>query len=49
LSEAGSRPSLLNWVSPKDELIVITLEQSLPYSFMTEFAVKALIYDAIEE
>lgn len=30
-------------------LIVITLEQTLPFSFMTEFAVKGLIYDAIED
>jgi len=45
----GGMASTHYWVSPKDELIVITLEQSLPYSFMTEFAVKSLIYDAIEE
>ena len=45
----GGMASTHYWVSPKDELIVITLEQTLPYSFMTEFAVKALIYDAIED
>jgi CubicO group peptidase (beta-lactamase class C family) len=45
----GGMASTHYWVSPKDELIVITLEQTLPYSFMTEFAVKALIYDAIEK
>ena len=45
----GGLASTHYWVSPKDELIVITLEQSMPYSFTTEFAVKALIYDAIEE
>ena len=45
----GGLASTHYWVSPKDDLIVITLEQTLPYSFMTEFAVKGLIYDAIEE
>lgn len=45
----GGLASTHYWVSPKDELIVITLEQTLPYSFMTEFALKGLIYDAIED
>jgi CubicO group peptidase (beta-lactamase class C family) len=45
----GGLASTHYWVSPKDELIVITLEQTMPYSFLTEFAVKGLIYDAIEE
>ena len=45
----GGMASTHYWVSPKDELIVITLEQTLPYSFMTEFAVKGLSYDAIDE
>ena len=45
----GGLASTHYWVSPKDDLIVITLEQTMPYSFMTEFAVKGLIYDAIEE
>ncbi|MFT5092109.1 MAG: CubicO group peptidase (beta-lactamase class C family) [Porticoccaceae bacterium] len=45
----GGMASTHYWVSPKDELIVITLEQTLPYSFMTEFAVKSLIYDALED
>ncbi len=44
----GGLASTHYWVSPKDELIVITLEQTMPYSFMTEFAVKGLIYDSIE-
>lgn len=45
----GGLASTHYWVSPKDDLIVITLEQTMPYSFMTEFAVKGLIYDSIEE
>ncbi|MDA0590835.1 MAG: serine hydrolase [Planctomycetota bacterium] len=45
----GGLASTHYWVSPKDELIVIALEQTLPYSFMTEFAIKGLVYDAIED
>ena len=44
----GGAASTHYWVSPKDELIVVTMEQMMPYSFMTEWAVKKLIYDAIE-
>lgn len=36
------------WVSPRDELVVVTMEQTLPYDFMLEDALKPLIYDAIE-
>jgi CubicO group peptidase (beta-lactamase class C family) len=43
----GGAASTHYWSSPKDDLIVITLEQTMPYSFMTEFAVKGPIYDAI--
>lgn len=45
----GGLASTHYWVSQKDELIVITLEQTMPYSFMAEFAVKGLVYDSIEE
>lgn len=44
----GGAASTHYWVSPKDNLIVITMEQVMPYSFMTEFAVKKTIYDAIK-
>ena len=44
----GGAASTHYWVSPKDELIVVTMEQVMPYSFMTEWAVKKLIYDSIE-
>ena len=36
------------WVSPRDELVVITMEQTFPYGFMLEDALKPLIYGAIE-
>ncbi len=46
----GGAASTHYWVSPKDDnLIVITLEQVMPYSFMTEFKLKGLIYDSIEK
>lgn len=45
----GGMASTHYWVSPKDDLVVVTMEQTLPYSFMTEFAVKGLIYAAIED
>ena len=32
--------------TPKDNLIVLTLEQVMPYSFNTEWALKGLIYEA---
>jgi hypothetical protein len=35
------------WASPKDDLVVVTMEQTLPYSFMLEWAVKQPIYDAM--
>lgn len=44
----GGAASTHYWVSPKDDLIVVTMEQVMPYSFLTEFAVKKLIYDSIE-
>ncbi len=38
------------WVSPKDDdLIVVTLEQIMPYNFDTEWLLKPVIYDAIEK
>lgn len=45
----GGMASTHYWASPKDELTVITLEQILPYSFMTEFKLKKQIYEAIED
>ena len=45
----GGAASTHYWTSPKDDLIVVTLEQTMPYSFLTEFAVKGPIYDAITE
>ena len=43
----GGAASTHYWSSPKDDLIIVTLEQVMPYSFATEFRVKGLIYDAL--
>jgi CubicO group peptidase (beta-lactamase class C family) len=45
----GGAASTHYWASPADKLIVITLEQILPYQWDTEFGVKKLIYDALEK
>lgn len=45
----GGAASTHYWVSPKDQLVVVTMEQFMPYTFATEWAVKKLIYDAIED
>ena len=45
----GGAASTHYWVSPADNLIVITLEQIMPYQWDTEFGVKKLIYDAVKK
>ena len=45
----GGAASTHYWISPKDDLVVLTLEQVMPYSFNTEWALKGLIYEAIED
>jgi hypothetical protein len=36
------------WTSPK-HLVVVTMEQSLPYSFKLEWMVKGPFYDAVTD
>ena len=44
----GGAASTHYWVSPRDDgLIVVTLEQILPFNFDTELLLKPAIYDAI--
>jgi CubicO group peptidase (beta-lactamase class C family) len=43
----GGAASTHYWASPKDRLVVVTMEQTMPYGFDVEFAVKGLIYDAL--
>ena len=43
----GGMASTHYWVSPKDELVVVTMEQTLPYNSNMETTLKPIIYDAI--
>jgi len=46
----GGAASTHYWVSPQDGgLIVVTLEQIMPYNFDTEWLLKPVIYDAIKK
>jgi CubicO group peptidase (beta-lactamase class C family) len=45
----GGAASTHYWVSPADKLIVLTLEQIMPYQWDTEFGVKKLIYDSLKK
>lgn len=46
----GGAASTHYWVSPNDDgLIIVTLEQIMPYTFDTEWLLKPVIYDAINE
>jgi CubicO group peptidase (beta-lactamase class C family) len=45
----GGLASTHYWVSPKDDLIVVTMEQTAPFSFLLEWGLKGAIYDAIEK
>jgi len=45
----GGAASTHYWISPKDKLIVVTLEQIVPYQWDTEFGVKGIIYDAVKK
>ncbi|MCM8531517.1 MAG: beta-lactamase family protein [Lentisphaeraceae bacterium] len=43
----GGAASTHYWVSPEDDLVVITMEQTMPYSFMLETALKSIISESI--
>ena len=45
----GGAASTHYWASPKDKLIVVTLEQIMPYQWETEFGLKKIIYDALQK
>lgn len=44
----GGAASTHYWVSPKDELIVVAMQQQMPFSFALEQGIKKLIYEAVE-
>lgn len=43
----GGLASTHYWISPKHELVVVTMEQTLPYNWNLEHALKPLIYEAV--
>ena len=43
----GGAASSHYWVSPKHDLVVVTMEQTMPYSFLLEWKLKGPIYQAI--
>jgi CubicO group peptidase (beta-lactamase class C family) len=43
----GGAASTHYWVSPRDELVVVTMEQRMPFSAETKILLKPVIYDAI--
>lgn len=45
----GGAASTHYWVSPEDDLIVVTMEQIMPYQWDTEFGLKKILYDAIAD
>jgi CubicO group peptidase (beta-lactamase class C family) len=45
----GGAASTHYWASPKDKLIVMTFEQIMPYQWDTEFGLKKIIYDAVQQ
>jgi CubicO group peptidase (beta-lactamase class C family) len=45
----GGAASTHYWISPQDDLIVVTMEQRMPYSPETEILLKPVIYDAITD
>ena len=45
----GGAASTHYWLSPQDDLVVVTMEQRMPYSSETEVALKPVIYGAVEE
>ncbi|QDT05432.1 Esterase EstB [Rubripirellula lacrimiformis] len=45
----GGAASTHYWVSPEDDLAVVTLEQVMPYQWHTEFQLKKPIYDSITD
>jgi CubicO group peptidase (beta-lactamase class C family) len=44
----GGMASTHYWISPKHDLIVVTMEQTLPYNWNLEQAVKPIVYQALK-
>jgi CubicO group peptidase (beta-lactamase class C family) len=44
----GGAASTHFWISPKDDLIVIVLQQYMPFTARLEQAIKPIVYDALK-
>ena len=45
----GGAASTHYWISPRDELVVVTMEQTMPYNWNMEDTLKPIIYGAIKK
>jgi CubicO group peptidase (beta-lactamase class C family) len=45
----GGMASTHYWVSPKDELVVVTMEQTIPFNWNLERLIKPIVYEAIAD
>lgn len=45
----GGAASTHYWISPEHELVVVTMEQTMPYNWNMEKTLKPLIYSAVEK
>ena len=45
----GGAASTHYWISPRHELVVVTMEQTMPYNWNLEKTLKPIIYEAIEK
>jgi CubicO group peptidase (beta-lactamase class C family) len=45
----GGMASTHYWISPKNKLVVVTMEQTIPYNWNLERLLKPIVYQAIKE
>jgi CubicO group peptidase (beta-lactamase class C family) len=45
----GGAASTHYWASPKDDLVVVTMEQTMPFNYNLETGLKGIIYSAVEK
>ncbi|MDA7518188.1 serine hydrolase, partial [bacterium] len=43
----GGAASTHYWISPKHDLVVVTMEQTMPYNWNLELSLKPVIYGAV--
>ena len=45
----GGAASTRYWVSPKDDLVVVAMQQQMPFTFLLENTIKPRVYEAVEK